>query len=137
MTSTYDQLEEWFECYIKNNKEEINKSKLKKIKRIKYIIRLELKDKHKSNIKYILDYKCELCLNIFDENILDIHHIKQVSKCIKPYDPNVNKENNLLVVCPTCHRLCKSNNISYEHQKYVVDLRSNKTKLRIIEALLE
>jgi len=59
----------------------------------------KLTDKHKEVLKEMVEYRCQICKNVFTSNQLEIHRIKRGEHGGK-YEPN-----NILVLCSECHNM--------------------------------
>ena len=70
----------------------------------------------KTIIKFLKNIPCELCQ--WDKTTRDLHHIIEVS------NGGTNELNNLLCVCPNCHRMIHNNLISEDDIKNVIENRT-------------
>jgi 5-methylcytosine-specific restriction protein A len=86
-----------------NLKQAVAKSKPKK-KRV-------LTEAQKRRLKLKAEFKCQICDQRYDPEILDIHHIYPVKL------GGSDRTSNLIVLCPTCHRKADRKIISRERLK--------------------
>lgn len=79
----------------------------------------------KTKIKNLIG-KCEACNKRFDNPNLDVHHISEAAKADGSADKNT--PGNLVVLCPTCHRLAHNGEITKTSLKGKVSSRSDRIK---------
>lgn len=79
----------------------------------------------KTKIKSLIG-KCEACNKRFDNSNLDVHHISEASTADGSSDKNT--PGNLVVLCPTCHRLAHNGEITKTTLKRKVSSRSDRIK---------
>lgn len=79
----------------------------------------------KTKIKNLIG-KCEACNKRFDNSNLDVHHISEAAKADGSSDKNT--PGNLIVLCPTCHRLSDRGEITKTSLKGKVSSRSDRIK---------
>jgi hypothetical protein len=75
--------------------------------------------------KLFKDIPCEICN--WNKTTRDLHHILEISKGGK------NELENLICVCPNCHRMIHNNLISKEDIQYVIENRTISSSCNIQE----